>query len=363
MQDNKVNILYISSFGSLKGGGQRSLLLLIKYLDQKIFTPFLIVPDEDELAQEANKLGVRTFILPFPRVSSLNLFSTISGLIKLRKIVKNYHIDIIHTDAPRDTFYAALVGNFFDTRIVFHARVADYFWWLDKIVYYLADSVIAVSQSVARRFRMLDKKNKVKVVYNGVELDIFRPSQRHDADSERPLTIGYFGKIERRKGVEVLLRAVKQIGRGLETVIVGDGDARYLEELQNLAGSRRVIFKYYKKDIVEELSKVDIVVLPSLKGEGLPRLLIEGMAMGKIVIASDVSAHKEVLGDDLKEFIFPAGDDNNLAAIINRIIDDRNIMHEIRDIARKKAELLFEIKQKTKEIENIYSVLLKTKFK
>jgi glycosyltransferase involved in cell wall biosynthesis len=361
MSNHKTNILYTSSFGSLKGGGQRSLLLLLQCLDRQKFNPFLMVPEEDDLAQEARKFGVQTFVLAFPRVSSLHLFSTLAGLVTLRKIIKACRIDIVHTDAPRDTIYAALAGVFLNTRIVFHARVYDHFYWLDRLIYCFSDAIIAVSRSVAERFRTFDKKNKVRVVYNGVALDIFKPLPDYGSDTARPLSFGYFGAVARRKGIEVFVKAVKRIGGGLEVVIMGDCEPLYLQEIKNLSGASGIIFKDYRQDIVQDIRKADTIVLPSIKEEGLPRLLIEGMAMGKIVIASDVSAHKEILGDDLKEFIFSVGDDKGLTTIIERIMANRNILAEKKEIIRKKAEQLFDIKQKTQEIENTYNSLLKTK--
>ncbi len=356
MKRVKYNILFTSSLSSLRRGGQRSLYLLVKHLDKERFTPFLIVPRKDELSEEITKSGVKIFILPFPRIRSFNLFPAISRLINLWKIIKKERIDLIHTESPRETFYAALAGKLRRVPVILHLRVSDSFLWLDKILYNLADCMIAVSQSAANRFKLKDKKDKIRVVYNGVELDIFRPSGKYE-DNEF-LRIGYFGRIDKRKGIEVLIRAVGRFGKKVELIIMGDGDRQYLEELKKLTVNTNVIFKDYKRNIPDDIAVVDVVVLPSFKGEGLSRIIIESMAMGKTVIASDLSANREAMGKDLKEFVFPAGDDSKLASIIEKIIKNRRILHDMGKKTRSRAECFFDIKKNTKEIERIYNAMM-----
>ncbi|GBD95997.1 MAG TPA: glycosyltransferase family 1 protein [Nitrospirae bacterium] len=356
MKKAKYNILFTSCFSSLRGGGQRSLYLLIKHLDKERFTPFLIVPGRDELSEEITKSGVKIFVLPFPRIRSFNLFLTVSRLINLWRIIKKERIDLIHTESPRETFYAALAGKLCRLPVILHLRVSDSFLWLDRILFNIADSMIAVSQSAANRFKLIDKKDKIRVVYNGVELDMFRPLTKYE-DNEF-LRIGYFGRVEKRKGIEVLVRAVSRLSEKVELIIMGDGDRQYLEELKSLSVNTNVVFKDYKRDILDDIAAVDVVVLPSFKGEGLSRIIIESMAMGKTVIASDLSANKEALGEDLKEFLFPAGDDLELASIIEKIIKNRQILRDMREKVRSRAEHFFDIKKNTKEIEKLYNSLM-----
>ena len=347
------NILYISSFGSLKGGGQRSLYLLIKYLDRQKFRPYLIVPDKDELSEEVEKLGAKVFILPFPRVRSFAIFLNMRSFFRLCKIVRKENISIIHTDAPRETVYAFLAARLYGRKVIFHARVSDSFLWLDKILYYLADRIIAVSSAVAGRFGPVNRKKKIRIVYNSVELDVFRPLNGAEERREK-FVIGYFGRIDRRKCIETVINAVKNIKGEIELVIMGQGDQLYLEELKRLADDDRIKFRLYKNDIVEDISEVDAVVLPSSKGEGMPRIIIEAMALGKATIVSNVPPHNEILGEELKDLIFPVRDELKLKEIIERLQGDRFAFFRQRELMRKKAEELFDVRKNTKKIEGIY---------
>ena len=121
-----------------------------------------------------------------------------------------------------------------------------------------------------------------------------------------------------------------------------------------------VTFEEFKKDIVRYMTQVDVIVMPALKGEGLPRIIIESMAMGKPVIASDIVPNREVLGKELEEFIFPVNDAAALASKLEKISKDKSILSSKKNILRSRAELYFEIKKNTAEIENIYDAIFKS---
>ena len=127
-----------------------------------------------------------------------------------------------------------------------------------------------------------------------------------------------------------------------------------MEELKKMGSDNRIIFKSYKKDIIDDISRVDAVVLPSSKGEGLPRIIIEAMALGKIVIVSDVPPHSEILGNELREFIFTVGDEARLKEIIERLINSKETLSEKAKFIREKAVRLFDVRKNTKDTEAIY---------
>ncbi|NOZ70091.1 MAG: glycosyltransferase family 4 protein [Deferribacteres bacterium] len=352
----KYNILYTSCFASLRRGGQKSLHLLLKHLDKKRFTPFLIVPHAGELSEEAGRSGVKVFILPFPAIRVFNLFRIISRLVSLYGLIRKEGIDLIHTESPRETFYAGVAGKISRIPVVLHLRVSDSSHWLDRILCRLADCMIAVSRSAARRFETIGAMDRVRIVYNGVDTDVFRPPDSNGSDTGL-LRVGYFGRIERRKGIEVLVRAAGRLAGRVKLVIMGEGDGRYLDELKESAAGADVIFKDYKGDIREDIAGVDAVVLPSLKEEGLPRIMIESMAMGKIVVASDLLSTREALGGGLEEFLFPPGDHMRLASILGKLAENRQVIHEMKGKLRGRAESVFDIRRNTRQIERIYDSL------
>ncbi|MFH1062925.1 MAG: glycosyltransferase [Candidatus Omnitrophota bacterium] len=355
---NKHNILFISSFGDLAGGGQRSLLLLLKNLDKSRFMPFVLVPESGELEKELLKLGIEVIKLSFPRIRSMHIFSILDAGLKLSRIVRDNGIDIIHTDSTRETFYAGIVRIFLKVPVILHLRVSDKVRWIDRIVYKLTDQMIAVSKSLTARFEGIDTQNKINIVYNSVDLDEFKPIANNNA-KKKLLRIGCFGRIVKRKGIEILIKAVKDLEGDLSLLIMGSGEDQYLAELKKLAeADKRIQFKPYKQNVRDEINSVDIVVLPSIDGEGLSRIIIEAMALGKIAIASDNPENLEALGYDLKEFGFKTGDAQDLAKIIKKIQSNRALQDSLGLISRKRAENFFDARKNTRLIENIYDSIL-----
>ncbi|MBU1044139.1 MAG: glycosyltransferase [Candidatus Omnitrophica bacterium] len=362
MEKNKkrpYRILFISSFGDLKGGGQRSLLLLLKYLNKQKFIPIVIVPEKEEVAMELEKMGIEVIILSFPRIRSINTFKVLAAFFKLKSIVKAKEIDLIHADSPRETAYAGIVRFFLKVRVILHLRVSDKISWIDKIVYQLTDRMIAVSRSLTSRFKGIDKKNKISVVYNAVDLNEFKPLAYKQDNENKALRIGYFGRIVKRKGIDVLIKAFNYLDGEISLLIMGSGEDQYLEELKKMAETdKRIEFRPYQQNIHDEINLVDIVVLPSVQGEGLSRIIIEAMAMGKIAIASNHPENLEALGCDLERFVFENNDEKDLARIITKIRNNKGLQDSIRLVARKRAEHFFDARKNTVLIENIYYSIL-----
>ena len=330
--------------------------ILIKHLDKSRYTPFLVVPEEGELAEEVRKLGVKVYAIYFPRVRSLNIFKVIAALLKLMICIRSNSIDLIHIDAPREALFAGIAGKLLRVPVVCHLRVSDSEIWLDKILYRLADCFIAVSHAVARRFAGIDNKDKVHVVYNGVELDT---CSMHPGRSESScLKIGYFGRIDRRKGLDTLINAVKLLKEDIELLIMGEGDEDYRSELERIAEGANVIFRNYNPDIRADMASVEIVVLPS-HGEGLSRVIIEAMALGKIVVVSDIPENREAIGEQLERFVFPVGEHDKLVEILKNIIKDKSILNDKMSTLRKRAEECFDIRTNTRQIEAIYDRLIR----
>jgi glycosyltransferase involved in cell wall biosynthesis len=327
----------------------------MKYLDLNRFAPYLIVPETGEFAGEAQKLRVPVFCVGLPRIRSAFFWRSWAGFRQLKEIVRREGIDIIHTEGPRETLYAGLVGKQLGVPVVAHLRVLESQAWIDRVICWCADSIIAVSCAASRRSACLARPDKVRVIYNGVELDRFRPTGTWGHHPK--LRVGYFGRIHRRKGIEVLIRAVKELPE-VETVIVGDGDRRYREELVLLARGSAISFKPYQADIIEEMNSVDVVVLPSLLVEGFPRVVIEAMAMGKIAIASDHPSCREALGEALQKFIVGVGDAESLAALLGFIYAHADETEGVRSLMRKRAQECFDIKAITKQIESVYEELI-----
>ncbi len=144
-----------------------------------------------------------------------------------------------------------------------------------------------------------------------------------------PWRIGTVALFRPRKGIEILLRAAAQLlqqGRSLRVVAVGGFETpAYEQEIrahcQSLGISDLVDWLGFTRDVNSALARLDVMVLPSLYGEGMPMAVLEAMAAGVPVVASDVEGIPEVLEHGRTGLVVPPGDATALAAELAALMD------------------------------------------
>jgi len=195
--------------------------------------------------------------------------------------------------------------------------------------------VIAVSESVASHVIELGASpEKVVVVPNGVDTDRFRP-----ADERRSNQIAFVGRLVANKGSEDALEAFARLGRkDWQLVFVGDGPMRRRLEQRasDLGVSASVQFLGARDDVPALLSRAAIVVRPSLT-EGRSLTILEAMASGACVVASDIVPNQELIEQGVTGILTPVGDGLALAESLRRLLDDENTRSSIGAAAREEA--------------------------
>ena len=121
----KINLLYTSMSGEMLGGGQKSLFLLLARLNREKYTPFLICPSYGEFTRKVEKLGIETSLLKTRRLRNFNIFAFVSTIRKFKKFINQNKIDLIHTDARRQTIYAGIAAKLTKTPLVWHVRISN----------------------------------------------------------------------------------------------------------------------------------------------------------------------------------------------------------------------------------------------
>ena len=111
------------------------------------------------------------------------------------------------------------------------------------------------------------------------------------------------------------------------------------------------IFTGYRQDIPELLSASDIITFLSQKAEGFGRPIIEGMAMKKPVIATDIGPTQEILGEE-SGILVPVGDINRTADAVIRLIDNPILCESIGKKGRRRVEKKFDLRQRILEIQS-----------
>jgi glycosyltransferase involved in cell wall biosynthesis len=154
------------------------------------------------------------------------------------------------------------------------------------------------------------------VIPNGVELRRLEPKQRHS-----PFRIATAGKVERWKGVDLLLQACATVTQPLRLDVFGDGRLR--SALEREASRRRIpaTFHGWVANIVDRLADVDLFVLPT-RADNLPIAVLEAMSVALPTVASRVGGVPELILDGCTGLLVEPEDANALAAAIQRLASD-----------------------------------------
>ncbi|QDT72392.1 GDP-mannose-dependent alpha-(1-2)-phosphatidylinositol mannosyltransferase [Lacipirellula limnantheis] len=254
---------------------------------------------------------------------------------KLAALVRDEQYSIIHAHTPRSLLVADQAARLAKVPLVYHVHSPagrdSTRWfrnmanaWLERHAAHRAARLIAVSPSV-RRY-MIEQgflASHVICVPNGVPTADVQPRTA----APQTWTLGMSALFRPRKGIEVLLEALKLVRRAGSDVrlrAIGpfenaayEGEVRAL--VSRLGIGDAIEWTGFVTDISAELAKVDALVLPSLFGEGLPMVVLEAMAAGLPVIASDVEGVPDAVIDREDGLLVQPGDAASLAAAIEEL--------------------------------------------
>jgi glycosyltransferase involved in cell wall biosynthesis len=325
----KPKVLQLSMCGPLYGA-ERWILALLRELDPaKGEHHVAVVADEPgmptPLLDEAEKLGVICHRIDAPGRLSRD------APRQLRQLIVDHGINIVQPHGYKVDLITLLAvrGTSARTLATPHGWSHDAGWKLrgyealDRLSFRYFDAVAPLSaglhDDLAARKGL---SAKLHLIPNGVDLaEVDQPTEMPPLLAElreKGPVIGYVGQLIARKDIETLLRAFAQLERkDTQLVLVGEGDAR-----QDLAGlaqalgiADRTHFTGYRKDRLAWMRGFDLFVLPSLV-EGMPRCLMEAMALKLSVVASDIEGSRDLVKHGKTGLLFPTGDVVALAAMI-----------------------------------------------
>jgi glycosyltransferase involved in cell wall biosynthesis len=220
-----------------------------------------------------------------------------------------------------------------------------------------AACVIACNSDVATDIRSTGAS--VHLMPHGVDLGRFQPRR---PPTERPLRILAVGRLVEKKGFDVLIKACARLSFPYCLRIIGEGSQRTnLERLIARVGvEEHVTLRGAKThaELPDEYGDAHVVVAPSIidssgDRDGLPNVILEAMASGRAVIASDVSAISNAIIDEETGLLVPPGDPVALAAALERVAESVLLRAELGRKARKRVEQDYEVGRCTERFCNL----------
>jgi glycosyltransferase involved in cell wall biosynthesis len=237
---------------------------------------------------------------------------------KRKKIITSYHGDWTETYRKRQ-------ANLPKRCILLAFSV-----YIDHIIKKIvsnSETVFFVGQKLADMYGSFAKK---KVVFANFLHSLDDIAQPHEVCTKPPYKILYVGNLEERKGVKYLIEALAILrtkGISINLTLVGSGSLKgQLKSQVDFEGlSSQVKFLnyiQYGKKLMNIYRSSDVLVLPSISSEGVPKVAMEAMTQGIPVVATDIGSTRYLLGNGRYGIVMPPADSQSIAAAVQRIIEN-----------------------------------------
>lgn len=209
---------------------------------------------------------------------------------------------------------------------------------ITKDILLQANAVFSPSKFLANIFEQELEGLTVNVNHHGLpQPGVNIQSQQFKAGDK--IRFGFLGFLAHHKGVHILIDAYKKLQSPHASLIFfGSSSPEYMKTIKSMAKGTDIEFHgpYHSSDLPGIFEQIDVLVTPSINYENYPFVLHESLIHEVPVIASDLGGMKEKIEDDFNGFTFAAGDVNELSSIMQKIVDNPEILNELKTNIRNK---------------------------
>ena len=368
MVEESVRIRVLFVIATLdRAGAEKQMVLLCTRLDRGRFDPMVVcLTRGGPLEKELRLRGIPYVILGKKHKIDLLV------LMRLMRLIRRFRPHVVHMWLFTANTYGRLAALLAPTKVgcvIASERCVDV--WkgpihrlIDRSLARRTALVVANARAVAD-FCVSEgiPESKICVIPNGFDFESFRPLSRSSAREtlsipESAKAVAFVGRLEKQKGVSVLLEAARYLNElpDFLLLIIGEGpeeqslkeqaeDARLLKESVRFVGSL--------EDAASILPAFDVVVLPSL-WEGLPNVLIEAMASGVPVVATHVGGVSELVEDGRTGFLVRPGESRPLAEKIRYLLEHPFDARGMGEVAQNASRQKFNLERTVHSYEEAY---------
>jgi glycosyltransferase involved in cell wall biosynthesis/GT2 family glycosyltransferase len=259
-------------------------------------------------------------------------------VIALRRRLVELRPAVVHTNSLKAALYGGVAGRAARVPVVWHVRdrlAADYLprpavAMVRALALVIPDAIVVDSEAVRATLGPVRRSGRVAVEVIPSPVGPAMPSSR-PTSSDGPLRVAMVGRLAPWKGQDVFVRACAIASQAveLEALVVGSamfGDDAFEDEVRELARRSgldgRMTFTGFLEDVSALLPTVDVVVHASVVAEPFGLVVVEAMASGAAVVASDLGGPREIVTDGIDGLLCPPGDPDALAAHLVRLAGD-----------------------------------------
>ncbi len=349
------------------GGAEYSLLDIMSEIQG---VDAILVSPSDKVISKFKSRGIKCIHFSMPsniltrkreQVFSLSdIYNLPFVIMRFFNLLRKESAKLVYTNTQKAHFIGAIAGKIARIPCIVHFRDILPRNMLIKIwilgLYLLSTHIIVISKAVAKEF---PKGKKIRLIYNGVKI------QKREVRNEKRenKTVGYVGQIARWKGVEYFIRSAPLIIKEIPDVnflIIGGpifGDVEYFEELKtivhNLGLNDKIQFVGETEDVSPYMSKLDVLVYPSIQAEPFGRVLVEAGAFGKPVVSTYEGAIPEIVENGVTGVLVPVKDYKSIAKAVNNIIMNPNLAKSMGERGKERVAKYFNLDRTMREVKEV----------
>lgn len=380
-------ILYLNLFPEI-GGAETSLVYLLQTLNNKLFSPYVIVPRPGYFSERLANTRAKIFFMNLPGYLLQTLF--LPGLapfplIRFIKYCQELKPDLIHLTHITQAAYAGIVRKLFGIPIVATSWMNSdsVYFYQDLLSQWSIDKILPVTPELQTRLlkKRIIQKNKVECVIPGLDTEFFKPvkdkirAKRYLEVDPKSLVITIASRFDPMKDHLTFLTAMQKVGREstkpLTILIAQDTSVNltsgntanrikmqideFLKRSQQL--SRLVKFVGYRRDMRPIYHATDILVSSSLY-ESLGMIHMEAAACGLPIVSTDFEAQHYIVKEGKTGFLVSIRNYIALANKIHLLLNSSSLRRDFGKAARIHIVENFGIEKYAREIEKVYLSLL-----
>ncbi len=388
MNPKKIRIVNIIT--RLELGGPPILVIdILQRLNKKRFESSIVtgitIDNRYDMIGFARDKDIRVFTMP-SLVRNVHPLKDVISLIKLALFLKKEKYDIIHCHTSKGGFIGRLAAKLAGARIIIYSPhgdifegyfcklVTDFFVLLEKFAARFTDKIINLSKIEIERFleHGIGTKQQLKHIYNGIDIKYYERTTASNLKKREEFSLSKddfvcatVGRLVPVKGHTYLIKAIQKVVNVIpkaKFLFVGDGELKseLSEEIKSLGLQENIFLLGARRDIATILSSVDIFLLPSIN-EGFGMVLIEAMAAKKPVIATNVGGIPEIVIDGKTGILVPPKNTEGFSSAIIKLYNNPELSRRMGLAGYRRAKNIFNIETTVRELENLYSELIKEK--
>ena len=372
----KITVLECIRQGQI-GGGESHLLSLVENLDRSQFEPIILSFTDGPMIDRLKQMNVETHIIHTLKPFDFTKWKAV------KKLLKEKNIELIHAHGTRASSNVLWAAKSLGIPVIYTVHGWSFHPDQKPLVRkirtlgekYIA-SRTALNISVSASNQQTGKKAfpsfESIVINNGINQQKFNPEKQHKniraelSIAENVLLVLFIARFTSHKQPLALIAAFAEALKSnpnMHLLMVGDGDQKNeaIVLIEKLGLKNKITLEAFRQDVPDVLAAADIFVLPSL-WEGLPIGLLEAMAMGKTVIASNVDGTSEVVQHNENGWLIETDDlIANLGKALIELSGDEERRNRYQQQAVKTVNEKYNASTMTRQIENIYLQVLKVK--